>query len=118
MKKIFALVISLTMVVAFSGATFAAEEKKAAEPAKAVAEKVMEHKGVITAVDAKANTFTMKTEGGEITCGVTADTKITSGGAAKTLADVKVADNVECKCVKMGDKFVSKALEVKAAEKK
>lgn len=117
MKKIFALVISLTMVVAFSGATFAAEEKKAAEPAKA-AEKVMEHKGVITAVDAKANTFTMKTEGGEITCGITADTKITSGGAAKTLADVKVGDNVECKCVKKGDKFVSKALEIKAAVKK
>lgn len=124
MKKIFALMIALMMVVAFGGSTFAEEAKKAAEPAKTV-EPAKEVKkapkqltGEVTAVDAKANTVTVKGKKGESTCEVTADTKITAGKEAKTLADVKVGDKVECKHVEKDGKSVCKSLKIKTAEKK
>lgn len=109
MKKIFAFIVALAMVAAFGGATFA-EEKKAAE-------EVMVHSGEIAAVDVKSNTFTMKTKGGDINCEVTADTKITAGKDTKTLADIKVGDKAECKCVKKDGKLVSKSLEIKTEKK-
>ena len=120
MKKIFALMIALMMVVTFGGSTFAEEARKAEEPAKEV-KKASEKKqltGEVTAIDAKANTITVKGKKGESTCEVTADTKITAGKEAKTLADVKVGDKVECKHVEKDGKSVCKSLKIKTAEKK
>jgi hypothetical protein len=95
MKKIFALMVAMMLVVAFSGATFAeekavevpkaaeaaktAEPAKAAEPAKKASEKVKKVTGEVTAVDAKANTVTVKGKKGDVIVEVTADTKITAG---------------------------------------
>lgn len=121
MKKILALMAALMMVVAFGGLTFAEEGKKAEEPAKATkkaAEKVKQLTGEVTAVDTKANTVTVKGKKGESTCEVTADTKITAGKEAKTLADVKVGDKVTCKHVEKDGKSVCKSLKIKSAEKK
>ncbi|HCL80973.1 MAG TPA: hypothetical protein DHW81_01705 [Nitrospiraceae bacterium] len=127
MKKIFALMAALMMVVAFGGSTFAEEAKKAEEPAKAAepakevkkaSEKGKKVTGEVTAVDTKANTITVKGKKGESTCEVTADTKITAGEEAKTLADVKVGDKVTCKHVEKDGKSVCKSLKIKTAEKK
>lgn len=122
MKKIFTMMMAFMLVIAFGGLVLAAEEKKAAPPAKEAKpapEKVMQATGDITAVDAKANTFTLKSaKKGEITCAVTADTKITMGKAAKTLADVKVGDKATCKYVEKEGKHVCKAMDIKAAAMK
>lgn len=118
MKKIFAMMTAFMLVVAFGGLVLAAEEKKAAPPAKEAKpahEKVMQATGEITAVDTTANTFTLKSKKkGEMTCSVTTDTKITMGKEAKTLADVKVGDKVTCKYVEMDGKHVCKAMDIKA----
>ncbi|HBO84785.1 MAG: hypothetical protein A2073_05805 [Deltaproteobacteria bacterium GWC2_42_11] len=121
MKKVFTILLAVMVSVVFVGVTVAAE-KKAAEPAKKeekkAPEKVSQATGEISAVDAKANTFTVKTDKGDITCGVSADTKITSGKDAKTLADVKVGDKVACKYAMMDGKHMCKSLEIKAMEMK
>lgn len=120
MKKIFALLVALMMVVAFGGSTFAEDAMKEAEPAKE-AKKASEKKqltGEVTAIDTKANTITVKGKKGESTCEVTADTKITAGKEAKTLADVKVGDKVTCKHVEKDGKSVCKSLKIKTTEKK
>jgi hypothetical protein len=118
MKKILALMAAIMMVAAFSGVTFA-EEKKA-EPAKEekkAPEKVKQVTGEATAVDAKANTITVKGRKGEVTCDVTADTKIAAGKETKTLADVAAGNKVTVKYVEGGGKNVAKSIAVKAATK-
>lgn len=127
MKKILVILLALMVSAAFAGATFAAEEKKAAETKNPCAakeekketEKVMQSTGEITAVDAKANKFTLKSSRkGEVTCEVTADTKIMMGKESKTLADVKVGNKVTCKYAMKDGKHVCKSMDIKAAEKK
>lgn len=121
MKKILAILAVLMMVVAFSGATFAAEEKKAAEPAteaKKAPEKVKQVTGEVTAVDAKANTVTVKGKKGDVTVEVTADIKITAGKEAKTIADVMAGEKATVKYVEKDGKNTAKSIDVKAAAKK
>ena len=69
MKKTIAIVLTLVLMFAFTAVTFAAEkaaapaEKKEAAPAKKeVAKKAVKKQvtGEVTAVDAKANTLTVK----------------------------------------------------------
>lgn len=138
MKKIFALIVAMMLVVAFSGATFA-EEKKAveapkaaeaantAEPAKAeepakkakkASEKVKKVTGEVTAVDAKVNTVTVKGKKGDVTVEVTADTKITAGKETKALADVMAGEKATVKYVEKDGKNTAKSIDVKAAAKK
>lgn len=103
MKKALAIIISVMFVFALSSVTFAAEKKEA--PAKAEkAEKKTEKKeakakmkqvtGVVAAVDAKANTITVKKGKKETTINVDDKTKIMVGKEKKALADVKVGDKV------------------------
>ena len=50
--------------------------------------------GDVIVVDVKANTFTIKTSGGDIICEVSPKAEIKSGKESKTLSDVKVGDRV------------------------
>lgn len=133
MKRIAAMVVAFMMIVSIGLLAFAAEEKKAPEapkeekkapePAKKeekkAVEKVMQAKGEVTAVDAKANTLALKTaKKGDITLDVTAETKITSGKEVKSLADVKVGDKVNVKYVSKEGKNISTSIALKAATKK
>lgn len=111
MKRIISMILTLAMVFAF-GSLAGAKEKKA--QAKVM---VMQATGEITAVDANAKTFTLKTDKGDITCEVGADAKITAGKASKTLADVKAGDKVSCKYAMEGDKHICKSLDIKTAAK-
>lgn len=115
MKKIFALMAALMMVVAFGGLAFADETEKAEEPAKEASPKT-QITGEVTAIDTEANTVTVKGRKGESTCEVTAGTKIKRGKEAKTLADIKVGDRVECRHVDKDGKRVCKSLKVEVAE--
>ena len=98
MKKAIAIIVSLVFVLSVAGLSFAAE--KAAAPA---AEKATEKKapvkvkwltGEVSAVDAAANTLTVKGKKAEVALTVNDKTKIMMGKEKKTLADVKVGDRV------------------------
>lgn len=97
MKKAIAIVLSVMFIFALTSVTFAAEEKKApaekkeAAPAKA---KMKQVTGEVAAVDAKANTITVKKGKKETTITVDEKTKIMVGKEKKALADVKVGDKV------------------------
>lgn len=80
MKKLSILAVVAVVALALAGAVFAGDVS-----------------GTVSAVDAKANTITVKTDKGDVTVNVTADTKIMVGTAAKAIADVKVGDKVSVK---------------------
>ena len=103
MKKAIAIVLSLVLMFAFTAVTFAAE--------KAAKAKTMQVTGEVTAVDAKANTLTVKGKKGEVA--LTADDK-----AAAKLADVKVGDKVTVKYKEMDGKNVATSIAAKKAAKK
>ena len=122
MKKAIAIVISLLFVFAITSVTFAAEAKKEA-PVKE--EKKVEKKaspkqvtGEVAAVDAKANTLTVKGKKGDVTVSVDDKTKIMAGKDKKTLADVKAGDKVTVKYVEADGKNTAKHVEIKAAPAK
>src|SRR5512139_1950914 len=102
MKKAIAIVMSIMFIFALTAVTFAAEKKEMAaekKEAPAKAEKAAKAKmkqvtGEVTAVDAKANTITVKKGKKETTINVDDKTKIMVGKEKKALADVKVGDKV------------------------
>ncbi len=98
MKRAIAIVLSIMFIFAVASVSFAAEEKKAAAkkeaPAKAEKAKMKQATGEVTAVDAKANTITVKKGKKETTINVDDKTKIMVGKEKKALADVKVGDKV------------------------
>lgn len=106
MKKILVIILAVTMLFTFGDLALA---KGKIGHAHAVT-------GEITAVDTQANTFTLKTDKGDITCALGADSKIKSGKEVKTLADVKVGDKVTCKYKTEGDKHVCKTLNITSAK--
>lgn len=106
MKKILGIILALMVSVAFAGATFAAEDKKA-EPAKEekkATEKVTQTTGEVTAVDAKAMTVTVKGKKGDVTVTMP---------DAKMMEGVMVGDKVTCKHVEKEGKMVCKSLKKK-----
>ncbi|MBI3754774.1 MAG: hypothetical protein HY265_01245 [Deltaproteobacteria bacterium] len=111
MKRILTLLLAVTVVAAFSGMTFAAEEKKA-EPAKAAApaknpcaaKTVTKGSGAVTAVDVNAKTVTVKTKKGEVVISISDASKITVGKETKTLDQVKAGDKVKVTVVKPAKK--------------
>jgi ribosomal protein S1 len=130
MKKVLAIIVSLVLVVSFAGLSFAAE-KAADKKAPAMAEKkapAMEEKkapakikqvtGEVAAVDAKANTITVKAKKGDTTVTVDDKTKIMMGKEKKAIADVKVGDKVMVKFSEADGKMVAKSVAIKAAEMK
>jgi type 1 fimbria pilin len=86
MKKALAIIVSLVFVLSVAGLSFAKEKKHAT--------KAMHVTGEVTAVDAAANTLTIKGKEGEVVLTTTDKTKFAEG---KTLADVKVGDTLTAK---------------------
>jgi hypothetical protein len=133
MKKIIAILLTLIFVFAVTSVTFAAEEKKAAPAAKADAKKEAapaekkdakpakksapkQATGEVAAVDAKANTITVKAKKGDVTVSVTDKTKFMPKG--KTIADVKAGDKVTVKFTAADSKNTATSVEIKAAPAK
>jgi len=120
MKKAIAIIVSLLFVLSVAGLSFAAE--KAVAPA---AEKAMETKapvkvkwltGEVTAVDATANTITVKGKKAETTITCDDKTKIMMGKKKNTLADVKVGDKVSVRYSEVEGKNVAKSVMMHAAK--
>ncbi len=86
MKKALAIIVSLVFVLSVVGLSFAKEKRHAT--------KAMHVTGEVTAVDAAANTLTIKGKKGEVVLTTTDKTKFAEG---KTLADVKVGDKLTAK---------------------
>jgi len=137
MKKAIAIVLSLVLMFAFTAVTFAAEkaaapaEKKEAAPAKkeaapaakkeaAPAKKAAKKQvtGEVTAVDAKANTLTVKGKKGDVTVSTDDKTKVVAGKDKKTLADVKAGDKVTVKYTEADGKNTATKVEIMAAPAK
>ncbi|MFA6055898.1 MAG: DUF5666 domain-containing protein [Thermodesulfovibrionales bacterium] len=132
MKKTLAIIVSLIFVLSFAGLSFAADKavEKKAEPVKAekkapvVAEKkaapakVKQVTGDVAAVDAKANTITVKGKKGDTVVTCDDKTKIMMGKDKKALADVKVGDKVTVKYSEADGKMTAKSVAIKMAEKK
>ncbi|MBI3582542.1 MAG: hypothetical protein HY096_01160 [Nitrospinae bacterium] len=100
--KIKLIIIAVVTLFLFSGIALAA--------AKFVS-------GDVTVVDAKANTFTIKTSWGEIICEVSPKAEIKSGKESKTLSDVKVGDRITCRYEVVEGKRICFNLYIKTAEK-
>lgn len=128
MKKILALIVSVLFVVSFAGFSFAVEkpattqaEKKAetAKPGEAAkpgpAARVKQISGEVKAVDAQANTLTVKGKKAEVTVTCNDKTKIMMGKEKKTLADVKVGDKVIVKYTESEGKNIAKSVAIKQA---
>ena len=122
MKKTIAIVLSLVLMFAFTAVTFAAEkaaapaEKKEAAPAKKAAKKQVT--GEVTAVDAKANTLTVKGKKGDVMVSTDDKTTIMAGKDKKTLADVKAGDKVTVKYTEAEGKNTATKVEIMAAPAK
>lgn len=137
MKKIIAIVLSLVFVFAVTSVTFAAEKKEAAPAAPAKKEVAAEKKeaapakkeaapakkaksvqatGEVTAVDAKANTMTLKAKKGDVTVATDDKTKVMPKG--KTAADVKVGDKVKVVYTEADGKNTAKSVTIMPAPKK
>jgi hypothetical protein len=119
MKKAFAIVLSMIFVFAVSTLTFAAEEKKAATPAKAEMKKAEKKQitGDVTATDAKANTLTVKKGMEEVKVTTSDKTTVMAGKDKKTLADIKVGDKVTVDFM-TDDKNTASKIDIKAAAMK
>jgi Cu/Ag efflux protein CusF len=122
MKKAIAIVLSLVLMFAFTAVTFAAEkaaapaEKKEAAPAKKVAKKQVT--GEVAAVDAKANTLTVKGKKGDVTVSTDDKTTVVAGKVKKTLADVKAGDKVSVKYTEADGKNTATKVSIMAAPAK
>jgi Cu/Ag efflux protein CusF len=116
MKKTIAIVLSLVLMFAFTAVTFAAE--KAAVPAeKEAAKKAVKKQviGEVTAVDANANTLTVKGKKGDVMVSTDDKTTIMANKDKKTLADVKAGDKVTVNYTEADGKNVATKVAIKAA---
>jgi len=136
MKKVLTLIIALMFAFAVTAAV-AAEAPKAAAPAdkkaapaeKKEAPKTEEKKdakkakkatvtGEVIAIDAKANTLTVKgPKKGDVALIVSDKTKITAGKDKKALADVKAGDKVAVEYSE-ADKNTANKIDIKTAPAK
>jgi ribosomal protein S1 len=120
MRKAIAIIVSLLFVLSVAGLSFAAE-KVAMEPAKAMEKKapvkIKWLSGEVSAVDAAANTVTVKGKKAEVTLDVNDKTKITMGHEKKTLAQLKVGDRVSTRYSEVEGKNVAKSMAIHAEKK-
>lgn len=125
MKKSIAIVLSLVLMFAFTAVTFAAEkaaapaEKKEAPAKKEVAKKAAKKQvtGEVTAVDAKANTLTVKGKKGDVMLSTDDKTTVMAGKEKKTLADVTVGEKVTVHYSEADGKNVATKVAVAPAKK-
>ncbi|MGE5300387.1 MAG: DUF5666 domain-containing protein [Acidobacteriota bacterium] len=126
MKKAIAIVLSVMFVFALTAATFAAEKKEAASTEKKemstekkAAKKKVAHKqitGEVTAVDATANTVTVKSKKAEVTVTVDEKTKFMPKG--KTIADVTAGEKVMVKYTEAEGANTAKSIKIEAKKAK
>ncbi len=124
MKKVIAIIVSLVFVLSFAGLSFAADKAAKMEDKKAPAEaaekkapaKVKSITGEVAAVDAKANTVTVKGKKGDVTVMTDAKTKVMMGKEKKMAADVKAGDKVTVKYTEADGKMMAKSIAIKPAE--
>ena len=130
MKKVLALIISLIFAFAVTAA-LAADAPKAAAPAdKKAAPKTEEKKdakkakkatvtGEVIALDAKANTLTVKgPKKGDVALTANDKTMITAGKDKKTLADIKTGEKVAVEYTEADGKNTANKIDIKAAPAK
>jgi Cu/Ag efflux protein CusF len=130
MKKVLALIISLIFAFAVTAA-LAADAPKAAAPAdKKTAPKTEEKKdakkakkatvtGEVIALDAKANTLTVKgPKKGDVALTANDKTMITAGKDKKTLADIKTGEKVAVEYTETDGKNSATKIDIKAASAK
>jgi len=96
MKKALVIIVSFLFVFSVVGLSFAEEKKHET--------KKMYVTGVVTAVDAAANTLTIKSKEGEVMLTTTDKTTFAKG---KTLADVKVGDKLAAKYAEKDGKMMA-----------
>ncbi len=108
MRKATAIVVSVLFVLSLAVLSFAAEQKAAEKKAPA---KVNQISGEVSAVDAKAKTFTVKGPKGEVALSLEEKSNV-------KLADIKTGDKVTVKYKEMDGKNVAISVVKKAAEKK
>jgi len=122
MKKAIAIIVSVLFVLSVAGLSFAAEQKAAPAPAekaeKKAPAKVKQVTGEVAAVDAKANTLTVKGKKGDVMVNTDDKTSVKIGKDKKSLADVKMGDKVTVKYAEMDGKNVAKSIMVSAAPAK
>jgi hypothetical protein len=107
MKKALVIIVSVLIVLSVARFSFA-EEKKHRTKAMLVS-------GEVTAVDAAANTLTIKGKKGEVVLTTADKTKFAEG---KTLADVKVGDKLSAKYSEKDGKMMAwKVMTKKEMEK-
>ena len=126
MKKVLALIIVLMFTFAVTAA-FAADAPKAAPAAKKEASKAEGKKasakkatvtGEVTAIDAKANTLTVKgPKKGDVALTADDKTKIMAGKDKKTIADIKAGDKVAVAYTEADGKNTATKIDIKAAPK-
>ena len=102
-----AIIVSLLIVLSVVGLSFAKE--------KTHATKAMHVTGEVTAVDAAANTLTIKGKNGEVVLTTTDKTKFAEG---KTLADVKVGDKLSAEYSEKDGKMMAWKVMTKEEMKK
>jgi hypothetical protein len=121
MKKAIAIVFSVMFVFALTAATFAAEKKEMTTDKKEMAaekkaeKKKVAHKqitGEVTAVDANANTITVKSKKAEATVTVNEKTKFMPKG--KTIADVMAGEKVQVKYTVADGQNTAKSVKIEA----
>lgn len=129
MKKVLAFIIVLMFAFAVTAAFAAEAPKKAAPAEKKEAPKAEEKKdakkakkatvtGEVIAIDAKANTLTVKgPKKGDVALTVNDKTKITAGKDKKTLADIKAGDKVAAEYTET-DKNTANKIDIKTASAK
>jgi len=110
MKKTIAAVLSLVLVMALAGITFAADKKEAAPAAK---EAVGHAAGEVAAVDVNAGTLTVKEKKGDLVVSVDANTSIMAGKDKKTLADIKAGEKVAVVYAAANGKNTAKSIEIR-----
>jgi len=97
MKKVIAVLLSMLLVIAFSGVLLAQKEKAAPAEKKEAAPVRRQITGEVSTVDVEANTVTVKKAERVVLLHVTEKTRIIIGKEKKTIADLKVGDRVRAK---------------------
>ncbi len=113
MKKVIAIIVSALFILSVAGISFAAEKAAKKAPAK-----VKQVTGEVTAVDAAANTLTVKGKKGDVALVTDAKTMVKVGKEKKALADVKAGDKVTVKYTEADGKNTAKSIAVSAAPAK
>ena len=107
MKKASVIIISVLIVLSVAGLSFANDMKHGT--------KEMYVSGKVTAVNAAANTLTIKGDKGEVVLSITDKTKFAEG---KTLADVKAGDTLSAEYAEKDGKLMAWKVMMKKEMKK